>query len=194
MKDSINFNEIWNRQKVETPAIDSILDGVKKYKRKNLYKILFLNLTMILTLLFIGGIYFYFKPQIISTSIGVMLMIIAIISFLIAYNSSIQLLTHKGIEKDTKQYLQELLLWKDKQRFLQTTMLNSYFILLSLGICLFMYEYASKMSIVWGFTAYALTLAWVAINWFYLRPMVIKKQRNKIKELIDALQKLNTQF
>jgi amino acid permease len=77
---------------------------------------------------------------------------------------------------------------------MQTTMLNLYFILLFAGICLYMYEYTSRMKFIYAVTAYVVTLAWIAINWFYLRPKTIKKQQAKINGLIDKFEEINNQL
>jgi hypothetical protein len=65
-------------------------------------------------------------------------------------------------------YLQKLIAIKTKQKFLQSKMLSYYFIVLGLGLCLYMYEYTSMMTMFWGF--YTITLFWGGFVWFYLRP------------------------
>lgn len=77
---------------------------------------------------------------------------------------------------------------------MHTTMLNVYFILLSAGIGLYMYEYTSRMTMLWGIFAYGITLAWILINWFCLRPKQIKKQQSKLDEIITKFKKLNQQL
>jgi hypothetical protein len=46
-------------------------------------------------------------------------------------------------------YLQKLIAIKTKQKFLQSKMLSYYFIVL--GLCLYMYEYTSMMTMFWDF-------------------------------------------
>jgi hypothetical protein len=77
---------------------------------------------------------------------------------------------------------------------MQTKMLGFYFITLSLGICLYMYEYISRMTNVGAFFSYLITLTWIGFNWFYLRPKTIKKQQTKLNELISKFETLNKQL
>ena len=77
---------------------------------------------------------------------------------------------------------------------METTMMNLYFILLSLGIALYMYEYTQRMSTFWGIFTYAITSIWILFNWFYLRPKQIKKQRAKLDAIIAKFEMVNNQL
>jgi hypothetical protein len=45
-----------------------------------------------------------------------------------------------------------------------------------------------------GMLAYVVTFAWIAFNWFYLRPKTIKKQQGKLNELINKFEEINNQL
>ena len=92
------------------------------------------------------------------------------------------------------QYLQQLIKLKEKQSFLQKTMLNVYFILLSTGLGLYMIEYTTRMTLIWASFSYGITLSWIALNWFYFRTRTIKKQQAKINELIRRFEELSRQL
>ena len=83
---------------------------------------------------------------------------------------------------------------KAKQQYMQTTMLNLYFVLLSTGIGLYMYEYTQLMTAFWGIFVYGITSIWILFNWFYLRPKQIKKQQSKLDEIIGKFEMLNEQL
>ena len=74
---------------------------------------------------------------------------------------------------------------------MQTTILNLYYVLLSTGIGLYMYEYTQLMTAFWGIFAYGITSIWILFNWFYLRPKQIKKQQSKLDEIIGKFEMLN---
>jgi len=46
----------------------------------------------------------------------------------------------------------------------------------------------------WGIVVYILFFAWVAFNWFHLRPRIIKKDRAKIDEMISHYDSIGEQF
>jgi hypothetical protein len=72
--------------------------------------------------------------------------------------------------------------------------MSFYFIALTIGICLYMYEYASRMTFLGASLAYGLTLLWMAINWFFILPKQIKKQQFKINSLIEKFEEINKQL
>ena len=92
------------------------------------------------------------------------------------------------------EYLQKLIEIKKKQQFMQSTVLSWYFVVLLAGICLYMYEYASRMKVFYALLTYGVTLLWIGFNWFYLRPKQIKKQQEKINQLIGKFEEVNAQL
>ncbi len=194
MSSNTDFKALWNKQQTAIPELKELFIKTKKFNKINLYKLIFTNVLIILTSVFIGLIWANYQPQLISTKIGIILAILAMTLFLLVYNSTISLLTKKSFDMSSNQYLQQLLKLKQKQLFLQTTMLNIYFFLLSLGISLYIYEYVSRMSIVMAIISYGLIVIWIALNWFYLRPRAIQKQQTKINALINKFKKLNMQL
>lgn len=83
---------------------------------------------------------------------------------------------------------------KNRESFMQTKVLNLYFILLSAGIGLYMYEYAWKRSLIFGVVAYSVVLLWVGFNWFFLRPRIIKKNKRKTEDLIKQIEAIKIQI
>ena len=130
----------------------------------------------------------------ISTKLGIVMIILAMALFVFVSNQTIPLLSKVDFDLDIRESIKQLFKYREKQIFLQTTMLNIYFIILSAGICLYMFEYASKMTFLLAAVSYFTTLLWIAFNWFYLRPKQIKKQRSKTEELISKLEKFNVQI
>ncbi len=92
------------------------------------------------------------------------------------------------------EYQENLLKIKMEEGRIQTTIMTLYFILLSAGIALYMYEYTSYMPFRWGIFSYSIVVLWICFNWFVLRPKVIKKNREKTDELIGQLEKIRSEF
>ena len=194
METNIDFKKIWNKQKVETPKMEILYTKANKLKSRSFLRLILVNITLILTITFIGFIWYYYQPELITTKIGVILTILAMIIFLLPFNKQFSLLTKNKTEPNSKEYLQQLIKLKEMQAYQQTKMLSIYFIILSLGIGLYMFEYVSKMTITWGIIAYSIIILWFAINWFYLRPKVITKQNAKLNNLLVEFEKLNNQM
>jgi predicted signal transduction protein with EAL and GGDEF domain len=194
METNIDFKKIWNTQKIETPKVEILYAKANKLKSRSFLKLIVVNITLLLTITFIGFIWYYYQPELVTTKIGIILTILAMLIFLLPYNKQFSLLSKTKTEPNSKEYLQQLIKFKEKQTFQQTTMLSIYFILLALGIGLYMFEYVSKMTITWGIITYAITILWFAINWFYVRPKTITKQNAKLNKLLGEFEKLNNQM
>jgi membrane protein YdbS with pleckstrin-like domain len=194
METNIDLKKIWNTQKIETPKVEILYAKANKLKSRSFLKLIVVNITLLLTITFIGFIWYYYQPELVTTKIGIILTILAMLIFLLPYNKQFSLLSKTKTEPNSKEYLQQLIKLKEKQTFQQTTMLSIYFILLALGIGLYMFEYVSKMTITWGIITYAITILWFAINWFYVRPKTITKQNAKLNKLLGEFEKLNNQM
>jgi hypothetical protein len=194
MNSNINFNELWAKQKTGVPNKEELLSKINKFKKSNLKRLIITNLLLIITSLFIIFIWVHYQPQMIITKIGVILTILAMVIFVIVYNQSFTLFRKTYNTQSNSEYLKDLLAIKAKQQFMQTTMLNLYFVLLSTGIGLYMYEYTQLMTAFWGIFAYGITSIWILFNWFYLRPKQIKKQQSKLDEIISKFKMLIEQL
>ncbi len=194
MDTNIDFKKIWTSQEKDIPKVHELFIDVDKLKRNNLLKLIIVNLTLLLTIVCIGFIWYYYRPELITTKIGISLCILAMIIFLVPYNSQWSLLSTQRTEPNSKDYLQNLIQLKEKQLFQQTTMLSTYFMMLSLGLGLYLFEYISKMTITLAVAVSVITVLWFAINWFYLRPKIIKKQNTKLNKLLDEFKSLNDQM
>ncbi len=194
MSDNINFKDLWNKQISIAPNPDNLIFEIKKLKKSNLKKLVLTNLLLIATSVSIILIWMYFQPQLLSTKIGILLIILAMVIFLFAYNESYSLFKNNMNSQSNSDYLKDLLAIKAKQKFMGKTILNLYFILLSSGIGLYMYEYTSRMKPLWAIITYGITSIWILYNWFYLRPKQIKKQKVKLDEIISKFEMLNMQL
>ncbi|WP_047419530.1 hypothetical protein [Cellulophaga sp. Hel_I_12] len=194
MDTNIDFKKIWNSQEKDIPKVEELFNKVDQLKRNSLLKLIIVNFTLLLTIVCIGFIWYYYQPELITTKIGISLCILAMIIFLMPYNSQWSLLSAQDIEPNSKDYVQNLIQLKEKQLFQQTTMLSTYFMMLSLGIGLYLFEYVSKMPVTLAIVVSVTTLLWFAINWFYLRPKIIKKQNTKLNKLLDQFKHLNDQI
>jgi len=194
MATNIDFKNIWKQQTSNKPNKEELLGKLKKFRNQNLRRLIFSNIGLITTSLLILFIWYRYQPEMITTKIGIVLVVLGMAIFLFAYNKMFMVFYKIDQTQSNNEYLQSLYVVKSKQKFMQTTILNLYFIMLFLGICFYMYEYTSRMTLGSGILAYAVTLAWIAFNWFYLRPRTIKKQQGKLDELINKFEEINNQL
>lgn len=194
MSANIDFKNLWKQQEAEQPELSDLMLLLRSYKNKGLKRLVLTNVLLVMATVGLVLIWYYFQPQLITTKIGLITTILAMLIFVLAYNTLFKYYKSASEFESNSAYLKNLITLKRKQKFMQTTMLQLYFILLSLGVCLYLYEYVKLMPTVVGLLVYALTLAWLAFNWFYLRPKTIKKQEKKLDILIKKFEMINRQL
>jgi hypothetical protein len=194
MNTNIELKELWGKQEATIPDKEEFFEKIKQFRLNNFKKIIITNILLILTSAFIVFIWHYYQPDMLSTKIGIVLTILAMALYMFVYNQMIPILVKIEPYVNTSQYLQQLLELKSKQLFLQNTMLTIYFILLSSGVFMYMFEYALGMTLIWAIFSYGLILVWVSINWFYFRPKTIKKQQTRINQLISKFEIISKQL
>jgi hypothetical protein len=194
MNNNIDFKELWVKQNIRPQDPDELFSKLKHYKKKGLRKLIIANVLLIATSVFIVFIWYQYQPQLITTKTGIILIILAMVIYLSVYNQLTPSFNKLKNEQSNNEYLQHLITIKNKQLFLQTKMLNVYFMMISFGVFLYMYEYTSIMPVFYAVLAYTITLAWIGFNWFYIRPRTIKKQQSKLEEIINEFKRINGQF
>jgi Flp pilus assembly protein TadB len=191
---NIDFATIWKQQKVSQPNIEELLHKLKQFKKSSIQKLIISNIILVATSGLVIFIWHYYKPQFITTKIGIVLTIVAMVIFVFSNNKLFSVFNKIDNTKNNNEYLQCLTALETKQKYMQTKMLGFYFITLGLGICLYMYEYTLRMTTVWAIFVYLITLLWISFNWFYIRPKTIKKQQTKLDELIRKFESINKQL
>ena len=194
MENNIDFKDLWKQQSISQPTINELLAKLKHFKKTSLRRLILTNAMLIATCVLILLIWYYYQPQFLSTKIGIVLNVAIMAIYLLVYNRLFDAYKELDNTDSNAAYLQKLIAIKTKQKFLQSKMLSIYFVVLGLGTCLYMYEYASMMSFLWGFFVYAVLLFWMGFVWFYLRPRQIVKENSKIDMLIDTFQRINNQL
>ncbi len=193
MNDNIDFKDLWQTKVTETPDIKEVYYLINKEKKRLLKRLIATNIIYFLTATYIMAIWVYYKPQLLSTKIGISVSILAISIFILAQNQMLPLLKKVNSSMTVSDYVDQFNKVQRKEKFLQTTMMNIYLVLLALGIFIYMYEYVAK-TVVSVLLTYGITSGWFAFNWFYLRPKTIKKQQAKTNDLIAKLETFKNQL
>ena len=191
MDDNINLKAIWHNQETTMPDEEEIFakaTALKNEIRKNTIYLIILLTGAIPIILFI---WLSSNLTMLTTKMGTCLVISSILLVNLNVTKLLTSSSNKSIATDNKTYLDELLKLKQQQHFIQTTVMNIYFASLSLGLALYLYEPTSRMEKNYMIFTYSATFAWVAFNWFYLRPKSIKKQRAKMNIIIEKLNSIN---
>lgn len=188
----MDIKQLWDKQVVPLANQNELFRKMKSFKRKRRIKTVILNIVLLLTVCFVAFICIYFEPQLLSTKIGIVLTVVPI-AVVSAFNCKIIPLYKQVDEsKSNVDYLNDLLVMKSKENLMQTKVMNLYFILLSAGISLCIYEYTLNISLIFGVIAYFAVFLWIGFNWFFLRPGIIKKNRKQTENLINQIEKVKS--
>ena len=114
MESNIDIKELWNRQTVPAADQSEILNKISHFRKNGLKKGIFLDVILVLTILFMIFIWIYFKPQFLSTKIGIIVGILPM-CIVVAVNRKITSLYRSLDEKQSNiDYLNNLLMLKGK--------------------------------------------------------------------------------
>ena len=194
MNNNIDIKDLWNKQEFDVPDIHELFKKARELKKSNLIRLLITNVLLILTVAFVVFIWYYYQPEMLTTKLGIILVVLAMVLYLFAYNQMIPILVKVDFNMSNRQYLQQLLKLKEQQSFLQKTILNIYCILLLSGICMYLVEFALRMSFICAALTYGITILYIVVNWLYIIPGTMKKQQTKIAEFINTFEKINNQL
>jgi hypothetical protein len=187
MKSEIDLKKLWSAQGAPQPDRADLLLRIKKIRSKGLRSILWANICLITTSVFIAAIWIIYQPEFLSTKLGIIVVILAMLVFLFFQNKSIRFYRDADSAQTNSEYLDAMLKLKLRQRFIQHTVMSVYYGLLSIGLWLYLYEYTSRMKPLWAIVTYGVTTLWIAFNWFYTRPRQIRKSEMKTNAVIEAL-------
>jgi amino acid transporter len=195
MSSEIDFKKLWQEQaSPEVPSEQEIYKKADQLKKATRNKFITGIIMLLTTMTFILYVWISWDMQMMTTKIGIALVILAILLGVAAFSKIIYVITEKDTDQSNSQYLERLMKLKKEQERLHTTILSIYFALLSTGIFLYMIEPASYMSFAGKLIAYGLTGGWIVFSWFYVRRRTIKKQTAKLNEAIENLEKLKSQL
>jgi len=194
MKAFDDLKNIWKEQKVSGMDYQEFLKKANSFTKKEKRKALFSNLILGLTSIVVVCIWWYYQPEYITTKIGIVLTILTMMVFIIYLNKANKILEKPSQNLTSKVYLEKLLAFQKKQRIIQSRGMNLYLIFLFLGIALYIYEYASRMSLTAGLITYGIIIAWFLLNWLYFKPRIVRKQRKRLDNLIEELEQFTKQL
>lgn len=186
----INLSKLWKQQTSISPDLEDLKRRLSKYKKDNSRKRIISNITLGLTIVVILGIWILYDASTIFPMLGMSLIITAIGISIIKFNQFYSSFKDLNKNLENKEYLQSLLEIQKKQKVIQTSIMNIYFTLLTLGMVLYLYEFTLRMDKLMAIVAYGLTLGWFAFVWFYLKPKMVKKQNLKLEQYISSIQNI----
>ncbi|MEO9020501.1 MAG: hypothetical protein ABI237_15710 [Ginsengibacter sp.] len=191
MKNFDDIKNVWQTSGEESlPDAGEITLRIQKTRRRMIRKNIIGGTILCFTFFYICFIGWYYHFEQWTTRAGIVIILLAILLGVTFNTRLVQLLLkHGDLTLDNAAYLHQLIHLRNTQRAIRTKGISLYFLLLTLGIVLYMMEFARR-SLSFGIIAYTLTLAWIAFSWFYIRKKTVARQEREINEQIDNIEKL----
>ncbi|MBO9634316.1 MAG: hypothetical protein J7578_14470 [Chitinophagaceae bacterium] len=190
-----NFEDIqslWQQAPAaKAPDIKQAIVTVKNRRRLMQLKSFGLVALLLFTLVFLVLIITRYDFKFISTRVGIALALLAIGAGVVVNSNMLGLLLkHNSADTSNHQYLQSLRKYRQRARFMHTYGISVYFLLMGIGILLYIYEFvhANTFRMI---LAYGLTTGWFLFAWFVLRPRTVKKQTAEIDDMISKLDEID---
>lgn len=128
MKNDKDIRSLWYKQTVPVVSPSEISSKIKTFKNRGLRKLLVLNIILLLTVCFVMFVWIYFQPQLLSTKIGIVLTILTIVAVILLNQNIIPLYKRIDESRTNSDYIKNLLAVKNYELFMQTRVINFYFI------------------------------------------------------------------
>jgi len=195
MSTEIDLKALWNKEEAkDIPDTKELLKKAGNLRKAARIRLIIQSvvLSAIVALLLCVGLNIDHRE--LTTTVGLILMLAAIVSYLIATNQLLPMLFKSDIEGSSQEYLNQLIRIKRKNEFLDKVMVNIYFSLLMVGISLYMLQFAMKMSTAWAVFIYAITLTCLTATWVYSRTRKIKSMLKPLNDTIKKLEAVNEQL
>jgi len=193
METNINLKDLWDQEEVKTPNVTDIIKKTQKFRRKASRQVLFAIIVMMLTIVWVIGVWIISKPEWITTKIGNIIVIISIVLYIVYASNMIPLFTSPGFEINVRQHLEQLLNIRRKETFFGKRLIHFYFAFISLGIMLYLFEYLSQAPFAFRVIIGSFLILWIGMNWLYFLPKYNKKRFKKLDILIENFQKIKHQ-
>ena len=191
MKNFDDIKDVWQTWGEENlPDTKEIIARIQKARRKMIRKNVIGGIILCLTFFYICFIGWYYHFEQWTTRAGIVITLFAIVLGVIFNTQLVRMLLKQGdLTVDNAAYLHQLIRYRNTHRIIRTRGIMLYFILLTLGIALYMIEFAQR-SLTFGIIAYTLTLAWIAFSWFYIHKKTVAQQEKEINHQIENIEKL----
>ncbi|MFC6100604.1 hypothetical protein [Olivibacter domesticus] len=196
MKDFNELKQLWHvQQENEGVSYDAILSTIRhtknKYTSKLLTHVISIIIIVLMTLYIFVTVPFYTW----TTQLSMFIVIICLIYYMIVQIKDYQAINKsENLLNKPEEYISYLTIYKHHRYKLNTRNYKIYTICLSIAIGLYLIEMSFYVSAIALAIFAVATIAWFLICYFILMKVYIKKESEKLEELIGKLKNLKDQF
>src|SRR4051794_10883379 len=164
MNDFDDIQKLWQQHTVK-PDKDAagLVRQIRQQRRREVSFMIWGNISLAISFTVILFVTFHYPFAYASTYIGIVLVLLSIIAAGVMNSRMLRLFYRSRMKEDTdnKTMLANLQQYQQRQRFFQTCFISGYYLALTAGIVLYMYELMHR-DLLFMMIAYTITLGWLA--------------------------------
>ena len=174
------------------PDTAEILAAIRNYRERNLWKKLALVVAAVLLAAMLVAVVFLYKSVLVSTRVGEGLMILAALILVYTNIKSVgRLYRVKDFSnKEFINYMEEV--QRNRVYYYKRTQAAAM-ALIAAGMLCYIYEFVNT-NLLLSIGGYSLTLTYLFVVWFVIRPRAYKRQQQKLQETIRKMTEQTEQF
>lgn len=195
MKEFDNLKEIWNQQKESSvPDVSQIISKAKKEKQKMGNKIIIQVAVLLLTVVAISYVGAIIDFKMISSYIGLGIMLATIILFSCIRLYQVFKLKKIDLTESPKKVLLQLEKFYAFQQFVSTKCAIAYFVMLNLAFVFYFIEVLKPMSTLMKTIVLIVFTGWMLFAYFILGKKEKQKEFEKTQNIINSIKKVETEY
>ncbi|MFM6953760.1 MAG: hypothetical protein ACKOWL_02120 [Sphingobacteriaceae bacterium] len=195
MKDFDVIKDIWQSQPERKLAAEEILTQVKRSKNRLANKLLVEVFVMSIAIAALSYAWYMVPFKMWTTHLSLLIFMASCLFALFAQLSAYRSLhntTHLIGKPNT--YITYLKQYQKERHRLNTQKYKVYTLFLGIGLVLFFVEIFFVSTLWFTLISFGASLLWMAICYFWLMNVYIKKEDSYLNEMINGLERLEDQF
>lgn len=179
MMNDNDMKSLWLGQQVPAADLSVVRHKIRYFRLCRVGEACVVIVLMALVIAFGLFIWMHWTPLLAVTKVGIVLLAVGCILPVLSYSRQLYLYQRLRIDSSNVDYTNGLLNIKRLEFRQQPVVLTLYFVLLSGGFGLYVYEYAFSRSLCCGIMVYVALLLWIVLNWIVIRPRVLLRRNRK---------------
>jgi len=195
MKDFEEIRGLWKIQSPEPINIDDVLKKIEKQKRSYIQRLLIQTIAAAIALLFIVTVWLTATFHTWTSHLSMMIVIGSLYYFF-----RTQILDYYKINKTPclfkkpDEYIAHVKEYKKSRFRFNTKSYQVYLLLIALALCLFAVEIYYILPMHQLLIYVGLSAGWVILCEFVFRKQYVRKEEQRLQEMIQELERLSQQF
>ena len=190
-----SIKDLWQNAASPSPlSIEELMKEISKKRNKMMHRNIFGILSLLAAASVVTWVGISYDAKYQSTRIGIILVLLAIVGGIFINSQLLQLmLKPMNLAMDSKSYTQAMKNYQSKQAYLHGQGMVIYFCTLGIGLALYLWEF-THANIPFLVAVYGISFGWIGLVWFFIRPRTIRKEKERMSEIIGQLERISKQI